>query len=209
MLQRGCLVSPELSCNQPRWGRESWLLCLSSWCLVIFVLLFITMPQVWLHFVIVVFPDHTHYFWCPCCLVLDCSKFYSTSLQSVTSALSVFQRFLNCQTKRILIGRFALLLSFIDVRNGGMVSKAAVKMCPCFHTCWITRFNNNASNWSLHVTLAVNKTLKISQVGRPSVVNKQKKWVSNTKAGHKSRNPVNVDGFFLQTGRLNNHFWPY
>ena len=29
---------------------------------------------------------------------------YFTSVQSVTSALSVFQRLLNCQTKRILIG---------------------------------------------------------------------------------------------------------
>ena len=31
-------------------------------------------------------------------------------MQSVMSALSLFQRFLNCQTKPILIGRFALLL---------------------------------------------------------------------------------------------------
>ena len=38
------------------------LLCLSSWCLVIVVGLFLTMPQVCLHFVIVVFHDHTHYF---------------------------------------------------------------------------------------------------------------------------------------------------
>ena len=29
------------------------------------------------------------------------------------------------------------------------------------------------------------------------------------KAGHKSRNPVNVGGFFLQTGRLDIHFRPY
>ena len=36
------------------------LLCLSSWCLVIVVLLFLTMPWVCLQFVIVVFPDHTH-----------------------------------------------------------------------------------------------------------------------------------------------------
>ena len=43
------------------------------------------------------------------------------------------------------------------------------------YTCWMTRFNNYASDRSLHVTLAVNKTLKISQVGRPSAVNKQKK----------------------------------
>ena len=36
--------------------------CLSSWCLVIYVWLFLTMPRVCLQFVIVVFPDHTHYF---------------------------------------------------------------------------------------------------------------------------------------------------
>ena len=38
------------------------LLCLSSWYLVIVVWLFLTMPLVCLQFVIVVFPDHTHYF---------------------------------------------------------------------------------------------------------------------------------------------------
>ena len=102
-------------------------------------------------------------------------------MQSVTLAFSVFQTFLNCQTKRILIGRFALLLSVIaqglDVRLAGMVSKAVDKMCQCFHTCWMTCFNvdNYASDQSLHVTLAVNKTLEISQVGRPCVVSKQKK----------------------------------
>ena len=63
-----------------------------------------------------------------------------------------------------------------------------------FHTCWMTRLNNYASDGSLQVTLAVNKTLEISQVGRPSVVNKQNKRVSNTKAGHKSHNLVNVGG---------------
>ena len=36
------------------------LLCLSSWCLVIVVWLFRTMPRVCLQFVIVLFPDHTH-----------------------------------------------------------------------------------------------------------------------------------------------------
>ena len=35
------------------------LLCLSSWCLVIVVWLFLTVPHVCLKFVIVVFPDHT------------------------------------------------------------------------------------------------------------------------------------------------------
>ena len=38
------------------------LLCLSSWCLVIVVSLFLTMQQVCLQFVTVVFPKHTHYF---------------------------------------------------------------------------------------------------------------------------------------------------
>ena len=47
------------------------------------------------------------------------------------------------------------------------------------------------------MTLAVNKTLEISHVGRPRVVNKQNKRVSNMKVGHKSLNLVNVGGFFF------------
>ena len=42
--------------------RESWLLCLSSCCVVIIVLLSLTVPWVDLQFVIVVFPDHTRLF---------------------------------------------------------------------------------------------------------------------------------------------------
>ena len=40
------------------------LLSLSSWCLVIVVLLFLTVPWDCLQFVIVVFPDHTYFFLC-------------------------------------------------------------------------------------------------------------------------------------------------
>ena len=36
------------------------LICLSSWCLLIVVWLFLTMPRACLQFVFVVFPDHTH-----------------------------------------------------------------------------------------------------------------------------------------------------
>ena len=36
------------------------LLSLSFWCLVIIVWLFLVVPWLCLHFVIVVFPDHTH-----------------------------------------------------------------------------------------------------------------------------------------------------
>ena len=43
------------------------LLKLSSWCLVMVELLFLTVPRGCLRFVIVVFPDHTHYF---CCTLL-------------------------------------------------------------------------------------------------------------------------------------------
>ena len=39
------------------------LLSLSSWCLVIVVWLFLAVPWVCLQFVIVIFPNHTHYFW--------------------------------------------------------------------------------------------------------------------------------------------------
>ena len=50
------------------------------------------------------------------------------------------------QNGYILIGGFTLLLSVIaqgfEVRLAGMISKASVKMCRCFHTCWMTRFNN-------------------------------------------------------------------
>ena len=35
----------------------------SSWCLVVVVWLFLALPWVCLRFVIVIFPDHTHYFW--------------------------------------------------------------------------------------------------------------------------------------------------
>ena len=38
------------------------LLGLSSWCLVMVVWLLLAAPWVYLRFVIVVFPDHTHYF---------------------------------------------------------------------------------------------------------------------------------------------------
>ena len=41
------------------------LLSLSSWCLVIVVWLFLTVPWVCLHFVIVVFSDHTHLLFLP------------------------------------------------------------------------------------------------------------------------------------------------
>ena len=38
------------------------LLSLSSWCLMIIVWLVLAVPWVYLQFVIVVFPDHTYYF---------------------------------------------------------------------------------------------------------------------------------------------------
>ena len=39
------------------------LLNLSTWCLVMVERFFLAVPQGCLRFVIVVFPDHTHFFW--------------------------------------------------------------------------------------------------------------------------------------------------
>ena len=49
------------------------LLCLSFWCLVIAVWLFLTMPRICLQFVIVVIPDHTHLLF----LLIGIFHFYS------------------------------------------------------------------------------------------------------------------------------------
>ena len=40
------------------------LVSLSSWCLLMVVWLFLMVPWIFLPFVIVVFPDHTHYILC-------------------------------------------------------------------------------------------------------------------------------------------------
>ena len=52
------------------------LLGLSSWCLMMVERLFLAVPQGWLQFVIVVFPDHTHL------LFLELKKIYM--LQSLS-----------------------------------------------------------------------------------------------------------------------------
>ena len=45
------------------------LLSLSSWCLVIVVWLFLAVPWIYLLFMIVVFPDHTHLLFLIICLL--------------------------------------------------------------------------------------------------------------------------------------------
>ena len=51
------------------------LLCLSSWCLVIVVWLFLTVPRLCLQFVIVVFPDHAHLLFLNACYTCMVEKF--------------------------------------------------------------------------------------------------------------------------------------
>ena len=53
-----------MDCNHLDGGERAQiaLLNLSSWCLVMVERLFLAVPQGCLRFVIVVFPDHTHYF---------------------------------------------------------------------------------------------------------------------------------------------------
>ena len=48
------------------------LLCLSSWCLPIFVWLFLTIPRVCMQFVIVVFPDHTQLLFVYTVVLVNC-----------------------------------------------------------------------------------------------------------------------------------------
>ena len=50
------------------------LLSLSSWCLMMVVWLFLAVPWVCLQFVIVVFPDHTHYYCIFMCIKLRLSE---------------------------------------------------------------------------------------------------------------------------------------
>ena len=66
------------------------LLYLSSWCLVMVERLFLAVPRGCMQFVIVVFPDHTHYF-CGCRAYQVCSnddpKFTLTYLSSRSNFL--------------------------------------------------------------------------------------------------------------------------
>ena len=59
------------------------LLNLSSWCLVMVERLFLAVPWGCLRFVIVVFPDHTHYFYAPTKvgLVLAVARHYPTPVR--------------------------------------------------------------------------------------------------------------------------------
>ena len=61
------------------------LLSLSSWCLVIVVWLFLTVPWVCLQFVIVVFPDHTYYFFMKNSIGLKRAKQVCLAISVVTT----------------------------------------------------------------------------------------------------------------------------
>ena len=75
------------------WKRELVaLLGLSSWCLVIIVWLFLAVPWIYLQFVIVVLPDHTHLI---CLFVGYCCShclwgFFVWFLLSVLSGFAIF-----------------------------------------------------------------------------------------------------------------------
>ena len=72
------------------------LLSLSSWSLMIVVLLFLTMPGVCLQFVIVVFPDHTHLLFlislllCLCCVVAAKSFLVLAFNVAIISIVTIF-----------------------------------------------------------------------------------------------------------------------
>ena len=66
------------------------LLCLSSCYLVIVVWLFLTMPQVCLQFVIVVFPDHTHLLFLVETMLFVIDKSKSRKVVTVSEEFALF-----------------------------------------------------------------------------------------------------------------------
>ena len=61
------------------------LLSFISWCLVIAVWLFLAVPCVCLQFVIMVFPDHTHYFYCSFLVIIyDFISYLDNKLNAMT-----------------------------------------------------------------------------------------------------------------------------
>ena len=70
------------------------LLTLSSWCLVMFVWLFLAVPWVCLRFVIVVFPDHTHFNFFVIDFLLQCTICIERNV------LSVWARGSSCNIQR-------------------------------------------------------------------------------------------------------------
>ena len=65
------------------------LLCSFSWCLMIVVWLFLSMPRVCLQFVIVLFPDHTHLLF-----LGDLTKMFLKSFYSIISVYNLVYMFL-------------------------------------------------------------------------------------------------------------------
>ena len=62
------------------------LLNLSSWCLVMVERLFLAVPRGSLQFVIVVFPDHTHYYLCSVIILKKNIVFFCLKVFFVSSA---------------------------------------------------------------------------------------------------------------------------
>ena len=88
------------------------LLSLSFWCLVMIVWLFLAMPWVCLRFMIVAFPDHTHYF---CQIFLSC--LFERTLESHYQNMS--------KNGRNVIVEF--LVSLLNIRK-----TAPAPWWPCF-----------------------------------------------------------------------------
>ena len=65
-------------------------LCLSSWCLVIVVWLFLAMPRVCLQFVIVVFPDYSHLLFLVFLRVAVLHRLHFTLIHMADSLLFIF-----------------------------------------------------------------------------------------------------------------------
>ena len=101
------------------------LLCLSSWRLMIVVWLFITIPWVYLQFVIVVFPDHNHL------LFLFC-KLTAVKWPLSKRPLIGFQDQFSHNAGLKFLKNSALLLTFIKLQFVIKIFVLSIFECPFY-----------------------------------------------------------------------------
>ena len=92
------------------------LLILSSWCLVMVERLFLVVPRGCLRFVIVVFPDHTHYFYRP---RSACTRSIQASLCKIQGLSEDFQKtfLLVSRTENSTSQRLDCITNYISFRS--------------------------------------------------------------------------------------------
>ena len=106
------------------------LLILSSWCLVVAVWLFLTVPWVYLQFVIVVFPDHTHLLFFIICLYVI-SQQYDLWLMNSIKTVEIHTHFWLSASQECNI--YIILCKAAYVLEHTVVTASNFKNCRMFY----------------------------------------------------------------------------